>query len=86
MNLRVPAGDSMAWNYFTLSSIHAVVRLQKTGALARQSVNGAVTRIAQTLSFVGPTVHHTAGKLIAGQEFTGICLVSWSHGTQRPPA
>lgn len=76
--LSVPAGDSMARDYFALASIHAVVWLQKTGALARQSIKGAVTGIAQTLGFVGPTVHHAARKLIAGQEFTGICLVSWS--------
>lgn len=74
--LRVPAGGSVAWNDFTQASVQAVVRLHRAGALTRRAVHGAIARIAQALRLVGPTVYHAAGKLIAGQELAGICLVS----------
>lgn len=73
----VPAGGSMTWDYFTQASVQAVVWLHVAGALTGQAVHGAVARIAQALCLIGPAVHHAAGKLVAGQELTGICLVSW---------
>lgn len=75
----VPAGGSVPWDYLTQASIQAVVWLHGAGALTRQAVHRAVARITQTLGLVGPTVHHAAWKLIAGQELTGVCLVSWSQ-------
>lgn len=76
VSLCVPAGGSVAWYDLTQASVHAVIWLQVTRALTRQAVHDAVARIAQTLRLVGPTVHHAARKLVAGQEFAGVRLVS----------
>lgn len=79
----VPAGGSVPRDYFTPASVQAVVRLHGAGALTRQAVHGAVSRIAQTLGLIGPTVHHAAWKLVAGQELTGVRLVSWNRRGKR---
>ena len=60
----------------TKAPVEAVFFLQVTNALAGQTVRSAVARVTQTLSLLGPTVYHTLGELIAGQELAGICLVS----------
>lgn len=72
----VPAGGSVPRDYFTQASVQAVVWLHHAGALTRQAVHRAVARITQTLGLLGPAVHHAARKLIAGQELTGVRLVS----------
>lgn len=66
----------MPWDDFTQASVEAVVWLQSAGALTRLTVHDAVARVAQALRLVGPAVYHTAGELVAGQELTGVCLVS----------
>lgn len=73
---RVPAADSVTRDYFTQASIQAVIWLQGAGTLTGRPIHGAVTGVTQTLPLVGPAVHHAAGKLVAAQELTGICLVS----------
>lgn len=76
VSLCVPAGGAVARYDLAQASVHAVIRLQVTRALTRQAVDDAVARIAQTLRLVGPTVHHAARELVAGQEFAGVRLVS----------
>lgn len=71
----IPAGGAVARDYLTQASVQTVVWLHLAGALTRQTVHGAVARVAQTLGLLCPSVHHAAGKLVARQEFTGICLV-----------
>lgn len=82
----VPAGDSVTWDYCTAPSVQAVVWLQGTGALTGRPFQGDVAGITQALSLVGPTVHHAARKLVASQELTGICLVSWSKKNKKGSA
>jgi hypothetical protein len=66
----------MALDDVTKAPVEAVVWLQVTNTLAGQAIRSAVPRVTQTLSLLGPTVYHTLGKLIAGQELAGSCLVS----------
>lgn len=70
----------MPGDYLTQASIQAVVGLDHTGALARQTPHDAVARITQTLRLLRPAVHHAAGELIARQELTGVRLVGWGGG------
>lgn len=83
----VPAGGSVPRDYLTYAPVQAVVRLQSAGALTRQPVHGAVTRLTQTLCLLGPAVHNAARKLVAGQEPTGVRVVTWrqprEEGEQR---
>lgn len=72
----VPAGGAVPWDYFTQAIIQAVVWLQGAGAPTWQAVHGAVALITQTLGLFGPTVYNATGKLVAGQELTGVRLVS----------
>lgn len=65
--------------------VEAVVGPQGAGALAGAAagaVRGHVPGVTQTLGLARPTVEHAARELVAGQELTGVRLVSWATGKQ----
>lgn len=71
----LPAHSPVSRDYMTLPSL-AVVRLEDTEALTGQAAHRQVARLTQTLGLLRPAVHHAAREVIAGQEFTGIGLIS----------